>query len=63
MRKLLVNFVKANTPHISQSQVIIVEDDVDKYEIMTHFESATLDFGWVITSIEDVGFTSRIERI
>jgi hypothetical protein len=63
MRRVRVDFVKANAPHVKHCQAILVEDDVDKYEIMTHFESATLEFGWVITSIEDIGMIARIERI
>lgn len=62
MKIVKVSFVKAHDSKITQTEVIFIEDDVDKYEIMTHFEDATLNFGWVITAIEEIGKSSRIER-
>lgn len=62
MKKVDVSFVHVHDPKRKSGAVVIVEDDVDNYDIHTYFEKA-LELGWVISSIECVSHNVRIEQL
>ena len=43
------------------SSTVVCEDDVDGYEVMTHFEGAVL-FGWVVSKMTTLEEGVRIYR-
>ncbi|WVS24642.1 hypothetical protein PSPHG_CDS_0161 [Pseudomonas phage Psxphi15] len=62
VKKIEVSFVKVSDPKIKSGATVLVEDDVDKYDVMTHFEK-TADFGWIITSVEVKETGIKIEQL
>lgn len=62
MKKVEVTFVKVNDPKIKSGATVLVEDDMDNYDVMTHFER-TADFGWAIVSIELKETGIKIEQL
>lgn len=62
MKKIEVSFVKISDPKLKSGATVLVEDDVDKYDVMTHFEK-TAQFGWLITAVEVKETNIRIAEL
>ncbi|QNO00334.1 hypothetical protein QGX21_gp023 [Pseudomonas phage phiPsa315] len=66
MKVVSVEFVSitqtgADGNPLRTTSTVIVEDDVDKYDIHAEFEG-TFEFGWVISSVRVVKENQRIVR-
>lgn len=63
LKRVTVNFMHTTDFNKLESLEIICDDDLDKYDIMTHCEDMCIYGGWIITGVVETRGSLKIYEI